>query len=91
MPKGPEMAAIVLVIVWTVAIGSVVANAFDLPVRWRLGRHERRVMYVAVFLGGGAFWTVVFTSESVVTIVPLIASVIVMPLAGMMIGKVVRQ
>jgi peptidoglycan/LPS O-acetylase OafA/YrhL len=82
---------VVLVIVWAAAIGSVVANAFDLPARWRLGRYERPVMYAAVFLGGGAFWILMFTSESLATKLMLVASVVVVPLAGMMISKGLRQ
>ncbi|MEA2779437.1 MAG: hypothetical protein QOK29_981 [Rhodospirillaceae bacterium] len=82
---------VVLVIVWVAAIGCVVANAFDLPGRWRLGGYERLAMYAAVFLGGGAFWILMFTTESIVSKLMLVASVVVVPLAGMMISKGLRQ
>jgi hypothetical protein len=91
MAAGAEIMRMLLVIVWAGAIGSVVANALDLPVRWRLAGYERLVMYAAVFLGGGAFWVLMFTSESVVSMVMLAASVVVVPIAGMMISKVIRQ
>jgi hypothetical protein len=80
-----------LVIVWAGAIGSVVANAFDLPGRWRLGGYERLAMYAAVFVGGGAFWILMFTIDSLVSKLMLVASVVVVPLAGMMISKGLRQ
>jgi len=88
---GLASARIVFLLIWLLTIGGVVANAFELPVRWRLGRLERPVMYGAFFLGGGAFWTLAFTSGSALELALLILSVVAVPCAGLLIGRTLGQ
>jgi hypothetical protein len=76
-----------LILIWAVAISGVVANAFELPAPWRLGRYERPVMYGAFFLGGGVFWILALTSGSVLGLAGLVASVAAVPFAGLLISR----
>jgi ABC-type nitrate/sulfonate/bicarbonate transport system permease component len=89
--SGLDVARLALILIWAVAVCSVVANAFELPAPWRLGRYERPVMYGAFFLGGGAFWILAFTSSSVLGLAALIASLVAVPFAGMLIGRTLGQ
>jgi hypothetical protein len=88
---GLASARLIFLLIWLLTIGSVVANAFELPMPWRLGRLERPVMYGAFFLGGGAFWILAFTSSSVLELALLILSVAAVPCAGLLIGRTLRQ
>jgi hypothetical protein len=88
---GLAFARLVLLLIWLLTIGSVVANAFELPVRWRLGRLERPAMYGAFFLGGWAFWILALTSWSALELALLILSVVAAPCAGLLIGRTLRQ
>jgi hypothetical protein len=84
---GLGSARLILILIWALSIGSVVANAFELPAPWRLGRFERPVMYGTFFLGGGAFWILALTSGSVFGLAALFVSLVAVPFAGLLIGR----
>jgi hypothetical protein len=88
---GLGLTRLALILIWVLAICGVVANAFELPAPWRLGRYERPVMYGAFFLGGGAFWILALTSGSALGLAALVASVVVVPFAGLLIGRAFEQ
>jgi hypothetical protein len=88
---GLGLARLLLILIWALAICSVVANAFEVPAPWRLGRLERPAMYAAFFLGGSAFWILVVSSGSALSIALLLGSVVAVPVAGLLLGRALER